>query len=89
MLQAGHLSAGHVRVCGCQLQSRKLQVRQPRRCCTVRAATAVPAEVSHTLSYSTVMSIMLLVLIALSCCCVAVQDCVTRGRQSLREGERE
>ena len=47
MLQAGHLSACHARVCGCQLQSRKVQARSPRGCSIVRAATAVPSEVSH------------------------------------------
>ncbi|KAA6424844.1 hypothetical protein WJX79_003516 [Trebouxia sp. C0005] len=43
MMSARHL-AGQTRVCGCQLQSRRVQARTGRRCTTIRAATAVPAE---------------------------------------------
>ena len=44
MMSARHL-AGQSHVCGCQLQSRRVQARTGRRCTTIRAATAVPAEV--------------------------------------------
>jgi len=44
MMSARHL-AGQTQVCGCQLQSRRVQARTGRRCTTIRAATAVPAEV--------------------------------------------
>lgn len=43
MMSARHL-AGQTQVCGCQLQSRRVQARTGRRCITIRAATAVPAE---------------------------------------------
>ncbi|KAL0051096.1 hypothetical protein WJX82_001848 [Trebouxia sp. C0006] len=36
--------AGQTQVCGCQLQSRRVQARTGRRCTTIQAATAVPAE---------------------------------------------
>ena len=44
MMSVRHL-AGQTQVCGCQLQSRRVQARTGRRCTTIRAATAVPAEV--------------------------------------------
>ncbi|KAL3152158.1 hypothetical protein ABBQ32_001251 [Trebouxia sp. C0010 RCD-2024] len=44
MLQAGHLSASGTRVCGCQLQSRKLQAKLSRGSSAIRAATAVPSQ---------------------------------------------
>ena len=46
MLGAGALSS-QAHLCGCQLKSRRVQAKVGRRCSTIRAATALPAEVRH------------------------------------------
>ena len=46
MFTTGLFQTGRTALCGCQQQPRRVHARAGRRCLTVRAATAVPAEVS-------------------------------------------
>ena len=78
MYTTGLFQTGRTALCGCQQQPRRVHARAGRRCLTVRAATAVPAEVSVQKRESDLFAGLIAKSRASCCyCSAAVQDSIS------------